>query len=60
MQLQSPSSLPPQIAHSLYSDREWTSTDAGYLIFFLPMHVLALVLGPLTFSWDAFEVMLGS
>ena len=42
---------------SACSGREWTATDAGYCTFFLPMHAIAL-LGPLTFSWEAFEAML--
>jgi hypothetical protein len=42
-----------------WQDRTWTDTDVGYLSFFVAMHVIALVGAPLTFSWDALEVMLG-
>ena len=38
--------------------RTFTDTDVGYLAFFAAMHAAALVGGPLTFSWDALEVML--
>jgi stearoyl-CoA desaturase (delta-9 desaturase) len=42
-----------------WQDRTWTDADVGYLSFFAAMHVIALVGAPLTFSWDALEVMLG-
>lgn len=38
-----------------FQDRSWTDTDVGYLSFFAAMHAAALVLGPLTFSWDALK-----
>ncbi|KAF6257723.1 delta-9 desaturase-like protein [Scenedesmus sp. NREL 46B-D3] len=38
--------------------RTWTDTDVGYLSFFAAMHAVALLGGPLTFSWDALQVML--
>jgi stearoyl-CoA desaturase (delta-9 desaturase) len=41
-----------------WQDRTWTDTDVGYLSFFAAMHVIALVGAPLTFSWDALQVML--
>lgn len=42
-----------------WQSRSWTDTDVGYLSFFAAMHLVALVGAPLTFSWDAFQVMLG-
>jgi hypothetical protein len=42
-----------------WQDRTWTDTDVGYLSFFAAMHAVALLGGPLTFSWDALHVMLG-
>jgi stearoyl-CoA desaturase (delta-9 desaturase) len=39
--------------------RTWTETDVGYLSFFVAMHAVALLGAPLTFSWDALQVMLG-
>lgn len=41
-----------------WKGRSWTDTDIGYLSFFAAMHATALIGGPLTFSWDAFHVML--
>lgn len=35
--------------------RDFTETDVGYLAFFVAMHAIALVGGPLTFSWDALQ-----
>lgn len=41
-----------------WQHRTWTDTDVGYLSFFAAMHVIALVGAPVTFSWDALQVML--
>lgn len=35
--------------------RDFTETDVGYLAFFAGMHAIALIGGPLTFSWDALK-----
>jgi len=36
--------------------RDWTSTDIGYAVFFVPMHAIAFLAGPFTFTWDALAV----
>jgi hypothetical protein len=41
------------------SERTWTSTDAGYLSFFVGMHAIALLLGPFTYTQEALEVAVG-
>ncbi|GIL74570.1 hypothetical protein Vretimale_2252 [Volvox reticuliferus] len=41
-----------------FFNRTYTDTDVGYLAFFASMHLVALIGGPLTFSWDALEVCL--
>ncbi|GMH35688.1 hypothetical protein BSKO_03556 [Bryopsis sp. KO-2023] len=42
-----------------FIDRDWTDSDIGYLAFFLGMHAIAFIGGPLTFTWDAFLVAFG-
>eukprot|EP00878_Enallax_costatus_P037482 GHUV01042342.1.p1 GENE.GHUV01042342.1~~GHUV01042342.1.p1 ORF type:complete len:379 (+),score=81.54 GHUV01042342.1:277-1413(+) len=53
------SSIEVQQKRNYWQERSWTDTDVGYLSFFAVMHLVALVGAPLTFSWDAFQVMLG-
>jgi hypothetical protein len=45
-----------QQKRAYFLDRQWTDTDVGYLSFFAAMHAVALIAGPLTFSWDALSV----
>lgn len=42
-----------------FAKRDWTATDIGYAVFFVPMHIIAFVLGPFTFTWDAFYLACG-
>lgn len=37
-----------------FFNRDWTATDIGYAGFFIPMHLIAFVFGPLTFTPEAF------
>jgi stearoyl-CoA desaturase (delta-9 desaturase) len=50
------STLRVQQKRPYFLGRQWTDTDVGYLSFFAAMHAIALVAGPLTFSWDALNV----
>ncbi|GLC45607.1 hypothetical protein PLESTB_001785000 [Pleodorina starrii] len=52
------SQLEVQQLRPYFLNRTFTDTDVGYLAFFAAMHLVALIGGPLTFSWDALEVCL--
>ncbi len=50
------SALIVQKKRPYFFGRDYTETDVGYLAFFGAMHAIALVGGPLTFSWEALQV----
>eukprot|EP00854_Cymbomonas_tetramitiformis_P024819 gene24819-30237_t len=48
------SDMVAQRRRNYFFKRDWTATDIGYAGFFIPMHLIALVFGPLTFTPEAF------
>lgn len=52
------STLSVQQLRPYFLNRTYTDTDVGYLAFFAAMHAVALVGGPLTFSWDCLQLCL--